>query len=177
MYPPPVSSVPALSVPYLGIGPGWPTTLRTGHLEIRGLMPSSAKRPREGIQPCYLANSSIEQHNRMFGAVYGEEHVAEFEQARSFLVELNRRREVLYTPEVAHLAFEATVRNFIDLIEEGIRRMSRVTRKGIRRESLAEYALRPRDDGPPAWVCPNSFNVVSTSGFWQEKFNSDCVNI
>ena len=48
--------------------------------------------------------------------------------------------------------------------------MLRVTRKGIRRESLAEYALLPREDGSPAWIPPNSFDAVSPSGFWQAKF-------
>ena len=109
------------------------------------------------------------QHNRIFGAIYGDEHVAEREQARSLLTELNRRHEVLYTPAVVHVAFEAMVRNFIDLVEEGIRRMLRVTRKVIRRESLAEYALLPREDGSTDWVSPNSFSMVSESGFWQAK--------
>ena len=55
----------------------------------------------------------------------------------------------MYTPEVVHMAFEAMVRNFIDLVEEGIRRMLMVDRKGIIRESLAEYALLPRECGSP----------------------------
>ena len=144
----------------------WPATkldefrISGDKLEVRGKAPASI----------YLVNASIEQHNKMFGAIYGDEHIAEREQARSLLIELNRRHDVLYTPEVAHHAFESMVRNFLDLIEEGVRRMLRVTRKGIRRESLAEYALLPREDGSPAWVFPNSFDMVSPSGFWQAKF-------
>ena len=144
----------------------WPATkldefrISGDKLEVRGEAPASI----------YLVNASIEQHNKMFGAVYGDEHIAEREQARSLLVELNRRREVVYTPEVAHLAFESMVRNFLDLVEEGVRRMIRVTRKGIRRESLAEYDLLPLEDGSPAWVFPISFDMVSPSGFWQAKF-------
>ena len=59
----------------------------------------------------------------MVGAVYGDEHVGERERARSLLTELSRRHEVLYTPEVTRLALEATVRTFVDLVEEGARRM------------------------------------------------------
>ena len=110
------------------------------------------------------------KHNRLFGAIYGDEHIAERENARALLIELNRRREVLYTPEVIHMDFESMVRNFIDLAEDGIRRILRATRKGIRRESLSEYALLPRDDGSPAWVCPNSFDMLSDTGFWQAEF-------
>ena len=115
-------------------------------LETRGKAPASI----------YLVNASIERRNRMFGAAYGEEHVAEREQARSLLIELNRRHEALYTPEVAHVTFGEMVRKFTDLVEEGVRRMHRVTRKGIRRESLAEYALQPREDGSPAWIFPTA---------------------
>ena len=68
------------------------------------------------------------------------------------------------------MAFEDMVRNFIVLVEEGVRRMLRVTRKGIRMESLAEYALLPREDGSPAWISLNSFDMLSESGFWQAKF-------
>lgn len=68
------------------------------------------------------------------------------------------------------MALEAMVRNFIDLADEGIRRLLRVTRKGIRRESLAEYALLPRDAGSPAWISPNSFDVQSDTGFRRAKF-------
>ena len=68
------------------------------------------------------------------------------------------------------MAFEAIVRNFTDLVDEGIRRMLRVTRKGIRRESLAEYALLPREDGPPALAFPNSFDMQSDIGFLRSRF-------
>ena len=118
----------------------------------------------------YLVNAAMEQHNKFFGAVYGLEHVDEREKAREILMDLHRKHEILYTSEALHMAFEAMARNFIDLIEEGIRRMLRVTRKGIRRESLAEYALLPRADGSPAWVFPNSFNMHDPTGFCQAKF-------
>ena len=118
----------------------------------------------------YLVNAAMEQHNKFFGAVYGLEHIDEREKAREILMELHRKHEILYTSEVLHMAFEAMVRNFIDLIEEGIRMMLRVTRKGIRRESLAEYALLPRADGSPAWIFPNSFDMHAPTGFWQAKF-------
>ena len=48
------------------------------------------------------------------------------------------------------MAYADTVRNINGLVEEGVRRMLRVTRKGIRRESLAEYALFPIEDGSTA---------------------------
>ena len=79
----------------------------------------------------------------------------------SILIELNRRLETLYTPEVIHMAFEATVRNFVYLVEEGVRGMLRVTREGVRRESLAGYAL-PREDGAPDWV-PQIVPIFSLS--------------
>ena len=119
------------------VSPPWPATklddfrIFGDKLETRGKPPASI----------YLANAPIEQHNRLFCAIYGDEHIAERGNARALLIELNRRHGFLYTPEVAHMAFGATVRNFIDLVDEGIRRMLRVTRKGIRRESLAEYSL------------------------------------
>ena len=158
-------STPGASTLMLNDFVPWPATkldefrISGNKLETRGKAPASI----------YLANASIERHNRMFGSVYGEEQIAEREQARALLVELHRRHEVLYTPEVSHLAFEAMVRNFIDLVEEGVRRMLRVTRKGFRRESLSEYDLLPRGDGSPAWISPNGFDVVSTSGFWQAE--------
>ena len=68
------------------------------------------------------------------------------------------------------MAFEAMVRNFIDLVEEGIRRMLRVTRNGIRIESLSDYALLPREDGSPAWEFANSFDMQSDIGFRCAKF-------
>ena len=39
--------------------------------------------------------------------------------------------------------------------------MLRATRKGVRRESLAVYALLQRADGSPAWVFTNSFDMVA----------------
>ena len=62
------------------------------------------------------------------------------------------------------------VRNFNDLVAEGARRMLRVARKGIRRESLAEYDFLPRADGSPDWIPPNSFDMHSATGFWMAKF-------
>ena len=80
----------------------------------------------------YLANAPIAQNNRLSGSAYGIEHIEEKEKARSILMELNRRNEIPYTPEAIHMAFGPAVRNFIDLVEEGVRRMLRVTGKGGR---------------------------------------------
>ena len=79
-----------------------------------------------------LVSASMEQHNKFFGAVYGLEHVAEREQAREILIDLHRKHEILYTDEVLHMGFEAMVRNCDDLVDGGVRRMLRATRKGIR---------------------------------------------
>ena len=68
------------------------------------------------------------------------------------------------------MAFEAMVRNLIDLSKECIRRMLRAARKGIRREFLADYALLPREDGPPAWFYLNSFDMLSGTGFRHAEF-------
>ena len=76
------------------------------------------------------------KHNKFFGAVYRLERIAERGKSRDGLMELRRKREILYTSGVLHMAFEAAVRNFNDLVEEGIRRMLGATRKGIRRESM-----------------------------------------
>ena len=89
----------------------------------------------------YLSNDSLAQRNKFFGAVYGSDHIPEREKEREILMGVRRKHEILYTPDVLHMAFEATVRNFNDLVEEGIRMMLRATRKGIMRESLDEYAL------------------------------------
>ena len=51
IYHPPQTSAPSLPAPYPGVDPGLSTHMSTGHLDLRGLMPSSAKRPSEGIQP------------------------------------------------------------------------------------------------------------------------------
>ena len=95
-------------------------------------------------------------------------------------MELNRRYEILYTPETTHVAFEAMVRNCIDLAVEGVRLMLRVARKGVRRESLGGYALLPRESGPPAWIPPNSYDMLSGKGFWRAKcahrFDSELEN-
>lgn len=92
-------------------------------------MPEVRRKPPASL---YLAHASIERRNRFFGSVYGEEHIPDRQYARALRIELNRRHEALYTPEVVHMASVETVRNFIDLSEEGIRRMLRVTRRGIR---------------------------------------------
>ena len=42
------------------------------------------------------------------------------------------------------MAFDAMVRNFIDMVEEGVRMILRVTGRVIRRDPLAEYALLSR---------------------------------
>ena len=131
-----------------------------GKLEARGKPPSRI----------YLVNASIEQRNRFLGVGYGSDHIPERENARDFLAELDRRRDVLYTPDVVHMEFAAMVRNLIGLVEEGIRRMRRVARNGIRRESSAAGALSPREDGTPAWVCPNRFDMQPDTGFWRAKF-------
>ena len=123
--------------------------------EVRGKPPASI----------YLANAAIEQRNKFFGSVYGLGRLGKREQASEILMDLHRKHEVLYHPEVLHMAFEAMARNFIDLAEEGVRRMLRVARKGVRRESLADYALLPREDGSPAWVPPNSFDMMASNGF------------
>ena len=47
--------------------------------------------------------------------------------------------------------------------------MLRVTRKGITRESLAEYALLPSAYGAPDWVSPGSFDMLDETGFLQSK--------
>ena len=67
------------------------------------------------------------------------------------------------------MAFEAMVRNCADLVDEGFRGMLRVARKGIRRESQAEYALLPRSDGSPYWLYPNSFDMLPPTEFWKAK--------
>ena len=64
------------------------------------------------------------------------------------------------------MAFDAMVRNFNDLVEECVLRMLRVTRKGIRLQSLSEYALLRREDGSPAWGHPATFDTLSETGFW-----------
>ena len=118
----------------------------------------------------YLVRASIEQRNRFFGAIYGQAHISERGNDRLLVLELHRRREIFYTDEVAHMAFEEMVRKFAHLVEEGARRVLRVTLNGIRRDLLAEYALLPREDGIPEWVFPNSFGALSETGFWQAKF-------
>ena len=43
--------LPSLTVSYPGVDTGLPSSLNTSHLDLSGLMPTSVKRPREGIQP------------------------------------------------------------------------------------------------------------------------------
>ena len=154
-------STPGASTLILNHFTPWPATkldefrVSGDKLETRGKAPASI----------YLVNAPIGQHNRTVGSVYGEEHIAEREKSRAHVVELHRRHEVLYTPEVVHLAFEAMVRNFIDLVEEGVRRMLRVTRKGIRRESSAEYALFLGKTGPLIGFPPIALTWYLHPGF------------
>ena len=75
----------------------------------------------------YLINATIAQHNRFSEAVYGAEHIHGRGNSRSLIIELIRMRDSLYTPEVARLAFGAMMRNFIDLVGEGFRRILRAT--------------------------------------------------
>ena len=140
---------------------------KLGEFRIVGDKVESMGKPPASI---FSANGSIEQCNRFFGAAYGPELIRGRGNARALPAELNRRRDVLYTPEVVRIAFGSTVRNFIDLVEEGISRMLRVTRNGIRRESLSDYALLPREDGPPDCVCPISCDMQSDTGFWRSEF-------
>ena len=144
----------------------WPAT-KIEEFRLAGDKPEVRGEPPAII---YLANAAMEQHNKFFGAGYGLGHISEREKAREILMDLHRKHGVLYPPEVLHMAFGAMVRNFVDLVEEGIRRMLRATRKGARRESLAGYSLLPREDGSPSWVFPNSFDMMAKNGFRQTKF-------
>ena len=47
----PIVSTPTLPVPYPGLDPCLSCQSGTGHLDLRGLMPTSVKRPRGGIHP------------------------------------------------------------------------------------------------------------------------------
>ena len=79
-------------------------------------------------------------------------------------------REVLYMPEVALEAFGATIRNFTDLAEEGVRRLIHATRMGIMRGPQAEYTSLQSEDGSPEWASRNSFYMLPDTGLWQAKF-------
>ena len=85
----------------------WPSTkldefrIAGDKLEERGKPPASI----------YLVIAFMEQHNRFCGAVYGPEHIPGRENDLAMLVELGRRPEVLHTPELVQMAFDATVRN------------------------------------------------------------------
>ena len=61
-------------------------------------------------------------------------------------------------------------RNYIDLADEGVRRMLRATRKGIEKEELREYALLPRADGSPVGHFHNSFDAIAPGGFRRSEF-------
>ena len=62
------------------------------------------------------------------------------------------------------------VRNCTDLVEEGVRRLTRVARKGVRRESLSEYSAIPREDGSPAGAFHISFDMMGEAGFSLSEF-------
>ena len=113
----------------------------------------------------YMVNATIGRRNRFTGAAFGSEHIHERENDRSLLIELNGRIDAIHTPEVAQMEFEAMVRNFIDLVEEGDRRMLRSPRKGIRRESSAGYFLFSRAGGAPEWEAHNSLDEVLSQEF------------
>ena len=59
------------------------------------------------------------------------------------------------------MSFSAMSRNFPDLGGEGVRRILRATRKGIRRASIGEIAFIHREDVSPARVCPTSLDMMS----------------
>ena len=118
----------------------------------------------------YLANASFERHNRLDGSIYGAEHISGRDNARSLLLDLHRLLGILYAAEAVRVEFDAMVRYSTDMVREGVRRMLRVDRKRIRRESLAGCPPLPREDGDPDWTLRNSFDAMDDTGFWQAKF-------
>ena len=125
--------------------------------KIGEFLVSGGKTSSKWIRPSrnYSANASTVRRSRFFGS--------------ELLMELNRRRVILYAREVIHMAFGDIVRNSNAMDEEGVRWARRVARKCIRGEALADYALMQRG-GSPSWGFPNSCDVQSGAGFWRAKF-------
>ena len=101
---------------------------------------------------------------------YTEGGAAKREAAMLILSELNRKREALYTPEVLRVDFESMVRHYAYLEEAGVRRILRVTTRGIRREGLSGHALLPRAGESPAWVSPIALDMRAENGARKGKF-------
>ena len=112
---------------------------------------------------------AIKQQIKIFGAVYGEEHVAERLEALSFLEDLNERYEEFFSATFLLAVWDEMCFEYNMVIAEGVRRILQALPKGVRRDKLKEMALLPRQDGSATWKFPVTFKMTNPLGFWKSR--------
>ena len=116
-----------------------------------------------------VISRAIKQQVKLFGAVYGEEHVAERLEALSFMEDLHERYEEFFSPTFLMSVWDEMTFEYSMVVTEGIRRMLQALPKGARRDKLKEKALTPCLDGTATWKFPVTFKMTSTLGFWKSR--------
>ena len=116
-----------------------------------------------------VISRAIKQQIKIFGAVYGEEHVMERLEALSFLEDLHESYEEFFSPSFLMAVWDEMTFEYLMVVTEGIRRMLQALPKGARRDKLKEKALTPRMDGSATWKFPITFKMTNSLGFWKSR--------
>ena len=116
-----------------------------------------------------IISRAIKQQIKIFGAVYGEEHVEERLEALSFLEDLHESYEEFFSPTFLMAVWDEMTFEYTMVVTEGIRRMLQALPKGARRDKLKERALTPRIDGSTTWKFPITFKMTNSLGFWKSR--------
>ena len=112
---------------------------------------------------------AIKQQIKLFGAVYGEEHISERMEALSFLEELHESYEEFFSPIFLMAVWDEMVFEYTMVVTEGIRRLLQSLPKSARRDKLKERALTPKPDGTTIWKFPVTFKMTNGLGFWKSR--------
>ena len=111
----------------------------------------------------------MRQQRRLYGAVYGEERIRERLLASQYLAQLQYSYEPLFTPSVLGQARNEIPPSHHGHVEEGVRRILQVGKKGIAREGLPELAVMPGPSGATAWSYPGTFNMDVEAVFFGRR--------
>ena len=112
---------------------------------------------------------AAKQQIKIFGAIYGEEHIEERTDALAFLEGIRESYEEFFSPSFLMAVWGEMTFEYIMVVTEGIRRMLQALPKGARRDKLKERALTPRPDGATVWKFPVTFKMTNALGFWKSR--------
>ena len=112
---------------------------------------------------------SINQKNKRFIAVYGQEQIEPRMDDSKFMDDLRVAYGDWSIPTfLMHVWGDMTFEYNI-VIAESIRRMLQAFPKSARRGRLKERSLIPLKDGTTVWNPPTKFQMGSSLGFWKSR--------